>query len=151
MQLAPLLILFLLSMIQALPSLFSTSAPPDPGFAFRPSRYFTDMRRTSQLNVPYYVNPAEFNKHSIYQSIPVGQRTNVKAGTASPALFQFENGIENTHLVHFCQAKNEERRRKIDELSGFFGIGADWEQIRKLQTMQFEECDELDRRKKASS
>ncbi|KAH7105761.1 DnaJ-domain-containing protein [Auriculariales sp. MPI-PUGE-AT-0066] len=145
MQLAPLLILFGLSLLQMIPSLFYDTPPPDPGFAFRPTRYFSEQRRTSALDIPYYVNSPEFQKHPIYQSIPEEARASDKAGASSATLYKFERGIERAHLTNTCNIRLEEQRQKIDALSGFMGFGADWVQIRKLQAMRIPECDDLRR------
>ncbi|KZW00050.1 DnaJ-domain-containing protein [Exidia glandulosa HHB12029] len=145
-QLLPIIIIFAFSLLQALPSLFSSSPPPDPGFSFAQTRHFTTERLTSSLSVPYYVNSREFEQHPIFQDIPEQFRREKKAGTSSTKLYRFEATVERTHLVHTCQRLTEARRRKIEDLSGFLGIGADWEKIRELQAQRIDACDELTRR-----
>ncbi|EJD47945.1 DnaJ-domain-containing protein [Auricularia subglabra TFB-10046 SS5] len=145
-QLLPLIILFGFSLLQALPSLFYTAPPPDPGFSFVQTRHFSAERLTPSLNIPYYVHPREFEAHPIWQSIPTDMRSQKQAGQSSATLYKFESTVERTHLVHQCQRLTDERRHKIEQLSGFLGIGADWEKIRALQNERIEACDELSRR-----
>jgi DnaJ family protein B protein 12 len=64
-QLAPLLILFALSILSNLPSLFSSPPVPDPRFSFSPTtKYHTEME-SGNLGIHYYVNPSEFSNHPV--------------------------------------------------------------------------------------
>ncbi|GAA5904513.1 hypothetical protein JCM5296_005467 [Sporobolomyces johnsonii] len=68
LQLAPLLLLFLFSLLSQLPSLFGTSPPPDPEFSFDVTNQFSIPRQTTELGVTYFVNPDQFGQHPIYDS-----------------------------------------------------------------------------------
>ncbi|GAA5933723.1 hypothetical protein JCM1841_002809 [Sporobolomyces salmonicolor] len=68
LQLAPLLLLFLFSLLSQLPSLLGTSAPPDPEFSFDVTNQFSIPRQTTELGVKYFVNPDQFGQHPIYDS-----------------------------------------------------------------------------------
>ena len=100
MQLLPLFVLFAFSLLNALPSLFSTASTPDPRFSFSPSARYNLERTTPGLNVKYHVNSAEFSGHPIAAELA---RNSNKAG---PTLQRFENNIERVYtqdLYSQCQ------------------------------------------------
>ncbi|ORY55752.1 hypothetical protein BCR35DRAFT_315995 [Leucosporidium creatinivorum] len=68
LQIAPLLVLFLFSLLTQLPSLFGTSTPADPDFAFESMPKYTVPRTTTNMHIPYFVNPSQFAQHPIYAS-----------------------------------------------------------------------------------
>ncbi|KAG8935981.1 hypothetical protein FRC02_005177 [Tulasnella sp. 418] len=79
MQLLPIIILLAFSFLGSLPSLFS-STPNHPAFSFSKTDHLSQVRQTSRLNVPYYVNPTTFYKHSMWESVPEAQRAKQEAG-----------------------------------------------------------------------
>ncbi|KAK7687838.1 hypothetical protein QCA50_009057 [Cerrena zonata] len=62
-QLVPLFLLLAFSLLNALPSLFSSPITPDPRFSFNPTSLYNVERRTEGLGVKYHVNAAEFSGH----------------------------------------------------------------------------------------
>ncbi|KAM0789426.1 hypothetical protein ACM66B_000251 [Microbotryomycetes sp. NB124-2] len=69
LQVAPLLLLFFFSFITQLPSLFGSSTPANPDFAFERIPRFNVERTTSNMGVKYYVNPVQFAQHPIYEAV----------------------------------------------------------------------------------
>ncbi|CDZ97232.1 Molecular chaperone (DnaJ superfamily) [Phaffia rhodozyma] len=148
-QLAPMLILVLFSLISFLPNILNPPVQP-PSFSFAPrSPDFTTERLTSKFSVPYYVNPAEFNRHPIFESIPGSQKSNPKAGIYSSELRKFEEQeVELGYVKQLnsrCNADHERKQREIERHSGFFGVGADWEKVKNTQQQKLESCEELKR------
>lgn len=148
-QLAPMLILVLFSLVSFLPSLLNPPIEPPP-FSFSPSPpVYTDERLTTRFEVPYYVNPGQFARHPIWESIPVGQKANPKAGRWSADLRRFEEQEVELGYVRLldgrCRAEQEVRRSAVDRNRGFFGLGADWEEIRRLERTKLESCERLKR------
>lgn len=67
-QMAPLLFLFLLSLLTQLPSLFSSADAVDPDFSFDQSAHFS-VPRTTTSGVQYFVAPEQFAQHPLYESL----------------------------------------------------------------------------------
>ncbi|GAA5881339.1 hypothetical protein JCM3774_002879 [Rhodotorula dairenensis] len=67
-QMAPLLFLFLLSLLTQLPSLFSSADSVDPDFSFDQSSHFS-VPRTTTTGVRYFVAPEQFAQHPMYESL----------------------------------------------------------------------------------
>merc|ERR1719487_819455 len=65
---APLLFLFLLSLLTQLPSLFSSADAVDPEFSFDQSAHFS-VPRTTTSGVQYFVAPEQFAQHPLYESL----------------------------------------------------------------------------------
>ncbi|KAF8575210.1 DnaJ-domain-containing protein [Ramaria rubella] len=150
LQLAPLLILFLFSFLTSLPSLFTTPSPPDPSFTFSPYPPYISERLTSTLEIPYYVSPADFSAHPIWATIPDSHKNVAKAGSSSRQLSQFERSIEkywHSQMVHKCEREIDVRDRKIEANSGWLGVGADWEAVKKLRQEKLESCEQLKTKK----
>ncbi|KAK4054275.1 Chaperone protein dnaJ [Microbotryomycetes sp. JL201] len=87
LQIAPLLLLFLFSFITQLPSLFGSSTPVNPDFAFERIPKYNVERTTSNMGVKYYVNPAQFAQHPIYEAVirenpQLGFQSKFQPGTA---------------------------------------------------------------------
>jgi len=154
LQLAPLLILFLFSFLTSVPSLFTTPPPPDPSYDFSPNPPYTSQRLTSTLDIPYYVSPADFSAHPIWTTIPDSYKNLAKAGASSRELAQFERGIERhwtNQMVHRCERERDARERKVEANSGWLGVGADWEAVRRLRKERLESCEVLKEKKLISS
>jgi DnaJ homolog subfamily B member 12 len=154
-QLMPLILLFAFSFLSSLPSLFSTPAVPDPRFAFTPSARFTAERSTADHHIKYYVNPQEMQNHAgIAADLAAAA---VVAGSTSSSgngnsvrnlkeLRRFENKVEETYaneLYYDCRRQTERKERKKEQEIGIFGIGTDWEKVRKIQQEVIESCEEL--------
>lgn len=64
------------------------------------------------------------------------------------ALARFELKVEKRYLelrYDMCARAIERRERAIDAKRGVFGIGADWEGIKKLKEEKIEACEEVKR------
>jgi DnaJ family protein B protein 12 len=140
LQLAPILILFLFSILSALPNIFTTPPTPEPRFAFTPSARYNTERATIPLGVKYHVNSQEFMSHPIAAEIA---RDDTKRG---PQLSRFEENIEKAFtrdLITKCHFAIDRKRRRKEELIGMFGIGTDWEKVREIDKEPLEACDRL--------
>lgn len=140
MQLAPVLILFLFSILSALPNIFSTPPTPDPRFTFAPSTRYNTERTTGPLGIKYHVNSQEFMSHPIAAEIA---RDSTRKG---PQLSKFEENIEKAFtrdLIVQCQVAIDRKNRRKEELIGIFGIGADWEKVRAIEKEPLEACNQL--------
>ena len=140
LQLAPILILFLLSFLSALPNIFTTPPIPDPRFAFTPSVRYNAERTTAPLGIKYHVNSQEFMGHPIAAEIA---RDNTKRG---PQLSKFEENVEKAFtrdLITQCHVAIDRKHRRKEELIGIFGIGTDWEKVRAIDKEPLEACDRL--------
>lgn len=141
-QLLPLFILFGFSLLNALPSLFSTPPTPEPRFAFNPTSMYNVERSTGGLGVKYHVNAAEFSGHPIAAELARNDR---KPG---PALQKFEANVERAYtqdLYVQCQRGVDRKERRKNEEVGIFGIGTDWDKVRRIDAEPIESCDELRR------
>ena len=94
-QMLPIIFLLIIGLISWLPGLLST---PDPGYQWRSTTPWTLHKQTSSINVDYYVNPREWSRHPIYESIPEDKRGQKQAGTYSNKLKRFEADIEQ-HFI----------------------------------------------------
>jgi DnaJ homolog subfamily B member 12 len=140
LQLLPILLLFLFSVITALPNMFATSPTPDPRFAFSSTSRYNVERQTTGLGIKYHVNGQEFSGH------PIAAELARESGTRSPKLAKFEENVERAYtqgLANLCQAELDRKQRRKDDLVGIFGIGTDWDQVRRLEKEKIESCEEL--------
>ncbi|KAI6041307.1 hypothetical protein EDC04DRAFT_3060130 [Pisolithus marmoratus] len=140
LQLLPLLLLFAFSILSALPSLFSLSTP-DPRFAFSHSSKFNVERQTNNWGIRYHVNGPEFFNHPKIAADLAGGP--VRRGSA---LARFESHVEHAYTqdryVECQRGMNERERRKEAEI-GIFGIGTDWEKVKRIEKEKIESCEEL--------
>ncbi|KAI0741605.1 hypothetical protein C8Q80DRAFT_1260177 [Daedaleopsis nitida] len=140
MQFLPLFVLFAFSLLNALPNLFLTPPTPDPRFSFTPSARYNVERMTGGLNVKYHVNAAEFSGHPIAAELA---RSDNKPG---PQLRKFESNVERaftTDLYSQCQRGTDRKERRKDQEIGIFGIGTDWEKVKRIDQEPIESCDKL--------
>lgn len=170
-QLLPLIILFAFSMISALPSLFTTPPVPDPHFAFTPTtRYFME-RHTTARDIVYHINPTEFMNHpvigpelvregvdlkveyqkSVKNDNKEGEKEKAKAKAKvkrGPNMAKLEDTIERTYISDVwnqCRRAQDRKERAKEAEVGLFGIGTDWEKVRRIDSEVIESCVELDR------
>ncbi|KAI0642132.1 hypothetical protein C8Q79DRAFT_1122043 [Trametes meyenii] len=139
-QLLPLFLLFAFSLLNALPNLFSTAPTPDPRFTFNPTSRYNVERTTNGMHVKYHVNAAEFSGHPIAAELA---RNENKPG---PALRKFESNVERAYtqdLFAQCQRGIDHKQRRKDQEVGLFGIGTDWEKVRKIEQEPIESCNKL--------
>ncbi|KAF8317757.1 uncharacterized protein EI90DRAFT_2943014 [Cantharellus anzutake] len=146
LQALPLILLFAISFLGSLPNIASLFSAPDPGYSFTPSRAYSSERITSDYKVPYYVDNAEFERHPIYQSIPAASRPLKQAGASSYKLHVFEQLVERTYVDtvrNGCSRELEDKRRRMEQHEGFFGIGADWQKIEQIKGESTPSCQKL--------
>ncbi|MBW0546716.1 hypothetical protein O181_086431 [Austropuccinia psidii MF-1] len=68
MTFIPIILFFLISLLQSFPSFFSTPPTPDPSISWQPNTQYPIQRVTHNLNINYFVNPIEFATHPIYNA-----------------------------------------------------------------------------------
>ena len=58
----------------------------------------------------------------------------------------FEQNIEQSYLQrlqNMCQNEMLIRNERLSRARGFLGLGADWEEVKKLEAQRLESCDKL--------
>lgn len=142
-QLLPLFILFAFSFINMIPNLFTTPPTPDPRFSFKPTHRYNLERQTHHLGVKYHVNAAEFSGHPI--AAELARKEQQQPG---PQLQKFEGSVERVYtqdLYTQCQYGLDRKEQRKDREVGLFGIGTDWEKVKRITEEPIESCDELKR------
>lgn len=143
MQILPLLILFGFSLLSALPSLFGSSPPPFPDYSFRQTTRFDSSHTTKDLGIDFWVNKAEFSKNpTVHAGNDVGGGRTV----GGSGLSRFEKKVENVWTQEMwaqCQRGADSRRRRKEDEMGVFGIGTDWEKVKKIEQEKVESCEVL--------
>ena len=113
LQILPLLLLGLFSLLSYAPSLFTTQ---DPSYSFAPSGPYRDQRFTPQHSVSYYVAREQFGRHPFV----TGQ------SKSNGGLRGFEERVERdwrNRLYGQCERHKEYQSRRLQNTQGFFGIG----------------------------
>ncbi|RXW23904.1 hypothetical protein EST38_g1972 [Candolleomyces aberdarensis] len=166
-QLMPLLLLFAFSLLSALPSLFTAPSVPDPRYTFGGTTRFTGRIETGGLGIPYFINPSEFSSHPLIgpelakDGLKVGKdgiekrdgtttqvKLNGKGKIRGPALAKFEDGVDKvyTHDLYVQCQRGVDRKERLREAEvGMFGIGTDWDKVKKIETEPIPSCEELKR------
>ncbi|PWZ03198.1 DnaJ-domain-containing protein [Testicularia cyperi] len=132
LQLLPLLILGLFSLLTYAPTLFAT---PDPSFTWSPSTNFRTSRLTSRHNIPYYVNENQFNSHPF-----------VTGEHSKRDLSGFEDRVENAYkqaMYSSCERQREYQQRRLAATRGFLGIGGDDEAAQRIMAEVYDSCEKL--------
>ncbi|KAJ9477528.1 J domain-containing protein [Pseudozyma hubeiensis] len=132
LQLLPLLVLGLFSLLAYAPSLFST---PDPSFTWQPSSLYKTQRMTTKHHIPYYVNDQQFNNHPFV----TGERS-------SKDIAGFENRVENAYkqaMYSSCERAKEYQERRLAATRGFLGLGADEVAAKKIMEEVYDSCENL--------
>jgi DnaJ family protein B protein 12 len=151
LQLLPVIIIFLLPVLSSLlSSLFGSTPIPDPAYSFQKNSQYSITRLTTPHKVPYYVNPASWQAHPIYETIPVNVRGEKQAGPKanSRQLNAFETRIEDRFAASYyseCQREHQKKERDLENARGFFGIGADLARLKEVQARKLESCEVLKR------
>ena len=156
LQLLPIILFFVMSFGGSIwNALFAERVVPDPDFRFYHSTIFDHERTTAPTDiisrsypvrggVTYWVNKRQWMEHPTLRSIvPIPDED-----TYRRALARFELKIEKRYLelrYEVCARAIDRRERMIDAKRGLFGIGADWEGIKKLKEERIEACDEVKR------
>ena len=139
-QLLPLILLFAFSLLNFLPNLFSTPSTPDPRFSFTPSTRYNMERTTGGLGVKYHVNAAEFSGH------PVAAELARNGNKPGPELSRFEKTVEQyftQELYSQCQRGLDLKARRRDQELGLFGLGTDWEKVKRIEAEPVPSCEQL--------
>ncbi|KAF8202277.1 hypothetical protein BJ912DRAFT_944324 [Pholiota molesta] len=174
-QLLPLILLFGFSLLSSLPGLFSSPPTPDPRFAFTATAKYNTEMETGGLGVHYFVNRAEFTNHPVIGAEMAKEGTKIgrvleeiitekntpmdtpKEDTASkrtpktrqvvrgkgkkrgPALKKFEDTVDRIYTQDLYADSTKEAE------VGIFGIGTDWEKVKKIESEVIASCEELRR------
>ncbi|CAO3616693.1 unnamed protein product [Cunninghamella echinulata] len=129
LQVLPVLVLFLYAILS---NLFTTETPPL--YKFQPSNDFSQARTTTNLNIPYYVNPSTFQ--------PI-------AKTGGYKLNRVERQVEQEYVNNVnsrCQNEKRSRSYRLSQARGsLFGIGYDEVKYKKALKMPMKNCDEMRR------
>nr|WGL47552.1 Er associated dnaj chaperone [Flammulina filiformis] len=146
-QILPLLILFALSILTNLPSLFGSSPVPDPRFSFSSTARYNAERTTNDLGVKYFVNPTEWTSHPVVGPEVARQKAD-KPETRGPAVTKFERVVEMSYaqdMLTECQRGQEHKSRRKEAEVGLFGFGTDWDKVRKIESEVIPSCVEYER------
>jgi len=149
LTLLPVLFIFFFPVLSSLfTTLFSTPPVPDPSYSYSQSSLYSSLRYTTPHKIPYYVNQKQFTKHPIWEALSPDARKAPQAGSVahSAILKSFEKKIEERFAQSYwdqCQRGEQRKRNEIAAEQGFFGIGADWDKIRKIQERVVESCEIL--------
>lgn len=110
-QLAPLILLFLFTLLSAMPNIFGSTSSNLPNYSFTPSHRFNEGRETTSHNVKYFVNQAEFSAHPI--SAEMVQASAEKK--QSSLLNKLERSVEihyRDQMYMTCQRDQERQQRR---------------------------------------
>jgi DnaJ family protein B protein 12 len=136
-------------------ALFAERVVPDPGFQFYRSTAYNHERTTTPTNiirrshpvrggVTYFVNDGQWMEHpTLRNAVPAPNED-----TDRRTLAQFEFKVEKRYIelrYDTCLRAIGRRDRAMEAKRGVFGIGADWDGIKKLKEERFEACEELKR------
>jgi DnaJ family protein B protein 12 len=138
----PLIVLFVFSLLNALPNIFTSPSIPDPRFSFTPTDRYNAERQTGGLGVKYHVNNVEFSNHP---AIAADLKT--PSTTRGKAISRFESTVERIYTQEKyaqCQHGLERRERRKEKEIGF-GIRTDWEKVKSIEKETVESCEELRR------
>ncbi|KAF5350228.1 hypothetical protein D9758_007789 [Tetrapyrgos nigripes] len=152
-QLLPLIILFGFSLLSALPNLFATPPILDPRFSFEASSRYDTPRHTASKGVNYHVNAIEVMNHPTIGAELRRQGIDLKKGKGQdikpgPELAKFEAGVERTYINAVytdCRRALDRKERLRDAEVGLFGIGTDWEKVKKIENEVIPSCVEFEK------
>ena len=133
-QLLPIIILIGFTLVSYLPSILSSlfTIPP-PAFSLDKTVFYSLEKTTPPPNnVKYFVNPSQWRNHPF-------------SNQNEPPL-SFSKDVERLlaqRLGRKCKYWLQDRDRKMERYSGFFGIGKDEEKLRQVYSERNESCDKL--------
>ena len=119
-------ILVLFSLLSYLSSIFTVS---DPDFRWQRTSVHRMQRTTGNRGVPYFVEPSSFANHPYVAQANGRARTGPNTRAAyrqNPEFVAFERRVEEAwmkELYRQCEYAQENRRHRILDAQGFFGIG----------------------------
>lgn len=152
LQLLPLIILGLFSLLSYAPTLFST---PDPLYSWSPQGSYRLARQTPTHNVKYYVDQTSWHTHpwvAAAAKLNTGSQSadpavQAEANRAASKLQGFERRVENQYknvLYDDCQRRREYQARRIQAAQGtLFGIGADRDAEQRIRGERYDSCERL--------
>jgi len=146
LALLPILFIFFFPVISSIVSgIFSTPPIPDPLYSYEKSDTYSSARYTTPHKVPYYVNQKQFTTHPIWESLSPEAQKIPQAGKMghNADLKTFEKKIEERFAQTYwgqCQRDEQRKQNEISAEQGLFGIGTDWDKIRKIQQRKSESC-----------
>ncbi|KAJ7623172.1 hypothetical protein FB45DRAFT_837172 [Roridomyces roridus] len=157
LQLLPLIVLFGISLLSALPNLFSTPPVPDPRFSWTGTSRYSTERQTGGMGVKYHVDPHEVMRHPVigaelaregidWRKLTAVKDTADKQQRPGPALASFELNVDRTYtqkLYHECHAGLDRKTQAKEREIGIFGIGTDWDKVQRIEAERVEACEEL--------
>jgi DnaJ family protein B protein 12 len=156
LQFLPIILFFVMSFGGPIwNALFAEHVVPDPVFHFYSSSALSYERITTPTDimgrsypvrggVTYFVNKGQWLGHPGLRSALLTPDEDVNRRT----LAQFERKVEKRYLelrYDTCARAIERRERAMDAKRGLFGIGADWDGIKKLKEERIEACEEVKR------
>ncbi|KAL9934011.1 hypothetical protein V8E36_007093 [Tilletia maclaganii] len=133
LQLLPIIVIGLFTLLTALPGLFAT---PDPRFTFWPAGAYRTQRFTPKHTVSYYVDQNSFSKHPFVTG----------ESQSNGGMPGFERRVEQkwvNHLEDDCSRRREAQDRRYQQELGFFGFGADLDKARKIKQERYDSCERL--------
>jgi len=139
LQLLPILILGLFSLLSYAPTLFGT---PDPGFTWKPQGVYRQPRMTPTYNVQYHVDPNSWNSHPFI----VEANTSPNDQKSTSKLRNFEKRVENSYknaLYSECERQRQYQERRIQATWGTLGWGAKPDMEKKIRSEKYDSCERL--------
>jgi DnaJ family protein B protein 12 len=152
LQLLPILLLGLFSLLSYAPQLFGTA---EPTFSWSPQGSYRLARTTPTHNVKYYVDQTDWHTHPWVAAIAkasaaglnVDAAIQAEASRAETKLEGFERKVENSYknvLYNDCERRREYQARRIQAAQGtLFGIGADREAEQRIRAETYDSCERL--------
>ncbi|PWN91459.1 DnaJ-domain-containing protein [Acaromyces ingoldii] len=141
LQLLPILILGLFSLLSYAPTLFGT---PDPLYTWNAQGAYRMPRTTLKHNVKYHVDPTAWSQHPFVQAA-AGSGSATRKDTSK--LDGFERRVENSYkniLYNECERRRDYQERRLRASMGtLFGIGADREAEKRIREEVYESCERL--------
>ena len=97
-------------------------------------------RTTGGLGIKYHVNAAEFSGHPLAAEL---RRNDNRPG---PELSRFEKTVDQyftQDLFSQCQRGLDLKSRRRDQELGLFGLGTDWEKVKRIEAEPVPSCEQL--------
>lgn len=139
LQLLPIIILGLFSLLSYAPTLFGT---PDPSFTWKPQGVYRQPRVTTTYNVKYHVNPNEWNTHPFVTQANASPSDN----KATSKLKGFEKRVETSFknsIYNECDRHRQYQERRIQATWGTLGWGSKPDLEKKIRSEVYESCERL--------
>ncbi|CAG8586959.1 973_t:CDS:2 [Ambispora gerdemannii] len=125
-QLLPLILLFIFSFSS---SLFNSSQDQYPTFSLQRNPPYTEQRFTHSFQIPYFVNPNDFN---MFEQNP-------------RILRRYEEAVETSYvkqLQQYCNSEKIVQKQKLNEALGWY-INLDERKLEEAKKMKMPNCEKL--------